>query len=86
MNPTLMTDQQTLTARVAQYLPYLDRFVGYLTRRDQMAEDIVQQTVLQALMHADQFRFESSLKAWLTSIATNEVRQAYRVATYSASR
>ena len=43
-----------------------------------MAEDIIQQTVLKALVHADQFRFESSLKTWLASIAINEVRQVYR--------
>jgi RNA polymerase sigma-70 factor, ECF subfamily len=85
MNPisTLMTDGQTFPDRVAQYLPYLNRFVGNLTRSDQMAEDIVQQTVLKALMHAEQFRFESTLKTWLTSIAVNEVYQAYRVVSRS---
>jgi RNA polymerase sigma-70 factor (ECF subfamily) len=43
-----------------------------------MSEDIVQQTMLKALMHADQFRMESTLKTWLASIAMNEVRQVYR--------
>lgn len=43
-----------------------------------MAEDIVQQTMLKALIHADQFRSESSLRTWLVSIAINEVRQIYR--------
>ena len=80
---TLATEQQTFAYSVAQYLPYLNRFVGNLTRRDQMAEDIVQQTVLKALMHAEQFRFESTLKTWLTSIAVNEVYQAYRVVSRS---
>jgi RNA polymerase sigma-70 factor, ECF subfamily len=41
-------------------------------------DDIVQQTMLKALLHADQFRFESSLRTWLTSIAKNELRQLYR--------
>ena len=45
-----------------------------------MAEDVVQQTVPEVLMHVDQFRFESTLKIWLTSIAINEVYQAYRFA------
>ena len=82
MNPisTLMTVRQTFPDRVAQYLPYLNRVVGNLTRGDQIAEDVVQQTVLKALTHADQFRSESTLKTWLTSIAVNELRQAYRVA------
>ena len=40
-----------------------------------MAEDIIQQTVLKALVHADQFRFESSLKTWLVlSRSTRFVR------------
>lgn len=43
-----------------------------------MTEDIVQQTILKALVHADQFCFESTLKTWLASIAINEVRQVYR--------
>jgi RNA polymerase sigma-70 factor (ECF subfamily) len=63
---------------VAQHLPYLNRMIRSLTRSDPMTEDIVQQTMLKALVHADQFRFESTMKTWLTSIAMNEVRQAYR--------
>jgi RNA polymerase sigma-70 factor (ECF subfamily) len=39
---------------------------------------MVQQTVLKAITNAHQFRFESALKTWLTSIAVNEVRQVYR--------
>jgi RNA polymerase sigma-70 factor (ECF subfamily) len=64
--------------RVAQHLPYLKRIVRRLTRCDTMTDDIVQQTMLKALVHADQFRFESTLKTWLTSIAMNELRQVYR--------
>ena len=42
------------------------------------SEDIVQQTIVKALVNADQFRLESTLKTWLTSIAMNEGRQVYR--------
>jgi RNA polymerase sigma-70 factor, ECF subfamily len=73
-----MAKEQNFADRVALHLPGLTRVVRALVRGDQMAEDIVQQTVLKALMNADQFRFESALKTWLTSIAINEVRQAYR--------
>ena len=45
---------------------------------NELAEDIVQQTMLKALTNAGQFRFESALKTWLASIAINEVRQVYR--------
>jgi RNA polymerase sigma-70 factor (ECF subfamily) len=43
-----------------------------------MTDDIVQETMLKALVHAEQFRCESTLKTWLTSIAMNEVRSFYR--------
>jgi RNA polymerase sigma-70 factor (ECF subfamily) len=74
----LVVDQQDFADSVAQHVPFLTRVVRSLVRGDQMAEDIVQQTVLRALTNADQFRFESALKTWLASIAINEVRQAYR--------
>jgi RNA polymerase sigma-70 factor, ECF subfamily len=73
-----MAEQQSFAERVAQHVPVLTRMVRTLVRGDQMAEDIVQQTVLKALLNAGQFRFESTLKTWLTSIAINEVNQAYR--------
>jgi RNA polymerase sigma-70 factor (ECF subfamily) len=63
---------------IVQHIPYLNRIVRSLTRGDPMTDDIVQQTMLKALAHADQFRFQSTMKTWLTSIAVNEVRQAYR--------
>jgi RNA polymerase sigma-70 factor (ECF subfamily) len=71
-------EQATFADCVAQHLPYLKRMVGGLTRHDPTTDDIVQQTMLKALVHADQFQFRSTLKTWLTSIAKNEVRQFYR--------
>src|ERR1700741_5047118 len=73
-----MAEQQTFADSVAQYFPFLNRLVRSLMRGDQMAEDIVQQTFVKALTNAHQFRFDSTLKTWLASIAVNEVRQAYR--------
>jgi len=73
-----MPAQAEFAKSVVQHLPYLKRMVRGLTRNDPMTDDIVQETVLKALIHADRFRFESTLKTWLTSIATNELRQLYR--------
>lgn len=73
-----MSKQQKFDNCVAQHLPFLTRFVNGAMGGDQSAEDVVQEAVLQALTHADQFRSESSLKTWLVSIAINEARQAYR--------
>lgn len=74
----LQPGQATFANSVAQHLPYLKRVVGRLTGHDPATDDIVQQTILKALLHADRFRFESTLKTWLTSIAKNELRQFYR--------
>ena len=73
-----MHAKETFADCVAQHLPYLNRMIRSLTRSDPMTEDIVQQTMLKALVHADQFRFKSTMKTWLTSIAMNEIRQVYR--------
>lgn len=73
-----MIEQHNFADCVAQHLPFLKRAVCSLTRGDQIAEDIVQQTMLKALIHADQFRLESTLKTWLASIAINEIYQVYR--------
>ena len=74
----LMAKEETFADRVVQHSPYLTRVVRGLTRNDPMTDDIVQETMLKALVHAGNFRFESTLKTWLTSIAMNEVRQLYR--------
>jgi RNA polymerase sigma-70 factor (ECF subfamily) len=63
---------------LGEHLPFLNRLVRGLTRGDPAAEDIVQQTMLKALIHSDQFRFQSTLKTWLVSIARNETFQAYK--------
>ena len=73
-----MSGQDNVADCVVQHLPFLNRMVRGLTRCDPMSDDIVQQTILKALVHADQFRLESTLKTWLASIAINEVRQVYR--------
>jgi RNA polymerase sigma-70 factor (ECF subfamily) len=73
-----MRNEERFADCVVQHLPYLRRMVRCLTRDDAMTDDIVQETILKALAHADEFRFESTLKTWLTSIAKNELRQVYR--------
>src|SRR5579864_3571063 len=41
-------------------------------------EDIVQQTVLKAFTHLEQFRFEASFRTWLIRIGLNEARACRR--------
>ena len=73
-----MTNRMSTADCIAQHLPFLRGIVRGAMRGSESAEDIVQQAMLKALTNAGQFRFESTLKTWLGSIAINEVRQAYR--------
>lgn len=72
------SQQANIAESIALHIPFLTRLVCSLVRQRQMVDDIVQQTALKALLNAHQFRFESSLKTWLSSIAINEIRQEYR--------
>src|SRR5437016_9664655 len=51
---------------IQPHLPSLNRFARMRLRSDPEAEDIVQQAVLRALSHLQQFRGEASFKTWIT--------------------
>ncbi len=63
---------------LAPHLAAVRGLVHSMARNDFDAEDILQQTLLKAFAHLDQFRFEASFKTWLFRIAINEIRQNYR--------
>lgn len=60
------------------HLTYLRRVARKMTKNPWDADDLVQQTLLKAFAHLDQFRFEASFTSWLTSIAMNELRKFHR--------
>jgi RNA polymerase sigma-70 factor (ECF subfamily) len=49
-----------------------------LTRNPDSAQDLVQETYLQAFKHFDSLRPDSNLKAWLTRVMTNTFINQYR--------
>jgi len=53
------------------YLDHLYRVAFHLTRERADAEDLVQDTYLQAVTHYDQFTLGTNLKGWLTKILYN---------------
>jgi len=63
---------------VEPYLTSLNRIARKRLRSESEAEDVVQQSVLQALCHLRQFRREASFKTWLCAIAIHEVSQLRR--------
>ena len=57
---------------------YLYRVARSVLRDDDEAEDVVQQTYLQAFANFVDFRGEASLRTWLTRIALNDALQRRR--------
>ncbi len=62
---------ERLTEDIVPYLPHLRAFARMLAQDRALAGDLVQETVLRALSHADQFQPGTNLKAWLTTILRN---------------
>lgn len=63
---------------IKPHLGALRRFVQGKMGNDTDVEDVVQQTILKAFSHLDQFRFEACFRTWLIRIALNEVAQNWR--------
>lgn len=68
------------TDLIQPHLTSLNRFARIRLGSDPDAEDIVQQAILAALRHRQQFRGEASFKTWLIAIASNEVSHWRRAA------
>jgi RNA polymerase sigma-70 factor (ECF subfamily) len=61
--------------------PRLDavwRIVRARMGNDPDIDDVVQQAVVKAFIHLEQFRFEAAFKTWLIRIARNEIVQTWR--------
>lgn len=63
---------------IVRNLPRLERFARRLAGNKSLADDLVQDTVVRALLHADQFRPGTNLIAWLNAILRNAYRKDYR--------
>jgi RNA polymerase sigma-70 factor (ECF subfamily) len=78
-----------LRDEIIQHMPHLRGIARLLARDRALAEDLVQETMLRAISHADQFQPGTNLKAWLTTILRNsyfnEKRSQRRLAEFSSS-
>jgi RNA polymerase sigma-70 factor (ECF subfamily) len=70
---------QTFADLLRPHLKVVRSFVRSAVRNDFDADDLIQQTLLKAYTGLYQFRFESSFRTWLCSIARNEIRQNARL-------
>jgi len=72
-----------LHAEIVMQLPRLRAIALGLTRDRVLADELVQETVLRALSHADQFQHGTNLGAWTSTILRNcyfnELRHRSRV-------
>lgn len=69
---------EELTEVVASHSPRFRRIaLGHL-RNDADAEDAVQDALLSALRHVDQFKGQSKMSTWLTTIVINSARMKLR--------
>jgi RNA polymerase sigma-70 factor (ECF subfamily) len=70
-------------AVIGPNLQLLKRWVGKKGLTVEDADDVVQETLLLALRHFDQFRFEANFATWLCRIAINVIRGRMRRPGYS---
>jgi RNA polymerase sigma-70 factor, ECF subfamily len=70
-------DQAALGALYDRFHADVYRFVTRIARAD-VADDLAQQTFLEAYRSAPRFRGDSAVKTWLFGIAVNQVRNYFR--------
>ena len=69
---------QELTCLISGSLPYLHRTALRWMGNVADAEDVVQDALLSAYSHVEQFRGEARMSSWLTSIVINSARMRLR--------
>ena len=70
--------EQIVAARICGLQPLLKRLSKKFTRDAGESSDLVQDTILKALTHQDQFRENTNLQGWLFTIMRNTFINHYR--------
>jgi RNA polymerase sigma-70 factor, ECF subfamily len=73
-----MEPKPAIRNELLAHTPLLRRFALSLCDTTDYAEDLVQDTLLQALTHLDSFQPGTNLAAWLATILRNRFRDQYR--------
>jgi RNA polymerase sigma-70 factor (ECF subfamily) len=68
----------TLRREILATVPRLRAFAVSLTGSSDRADDLVQETMLRALTHIDQFQPGTNMRAWLFTILRNQFNSEYR--------
>jgi RNA polymerase sigma-70 factor (ECF subfamily) len=67
-----------LRSEILAVVPRLRAFAMSLTASADRADDLVQETLVRALSHIDQFKPGTNLRAWLFTILRNQFNSEYR--------
>lgn len=70
--------QQEFNARIVEHQVVLYGYARSLTKNIDDADDLVQDTLLKALLHKDKYEDDTNLKAWLMTILRNLFINKYR--------
>jgi RNA polymerase sigma-70 factor (ECF subfamily) len=73
-----MTSHTAVSAGLVSQIPELRAFAISLCRSTDQSEDLVQDTLLSAWAHRDDFKEGTNLGAWLTTILRNRFVNIYR--------
>jgi RNA polymerase sigma-70 factor, ECF subfamily len=68
----------SLRREILATVPRLRAFAVSLTASSDRADDLVQETILRALTHIDQFQPGTNMRAWLFTILRNQFNSEYR--------
>jgi RNA polymerase sigma-70 factor, ECF subfamily len=71
-------DEAAFTAFVARHRASVHRFASLLLHDAQRAEDVLQDTFVQAWRHAGAARVQGGARAWLLAIARNSAARTWR--------
>lgn len=72
MEGSTKTPSSEFCRELTECLPRMRSFARFLCRREDLADDLVQDTVVRALMAAHQFQPGSNFKAWIFTIMHNQ--------------
>jgi len=61
----------SLSREILDHVSHLNTLARFLARDRTLADDLVQETLLRALHHSEQFERGTNLKAWLSTILRN---------------
>ena len=77
-NQAKQGDRSAFTELVNRYAPKIYRTARHITKNDQDAEDVLQETFLNAYSRLDQFKGDAKFYTWLTRIGVNQALMKLR--------